>query len=345
MGRGSDRRIGHRSKMQTTTTKASRRCARTGYLPLAALATELAPAQHVAVPAAPAQLTTLLSNRDLDRLHRLRLNASRRFTNRSRGEHLAAKGGTSTEFCDYRDYSPGDDVRFVDWNIFARTERPYLKQFHQEEEMHVALVIDASNSMEFDGKFEMARRIAAALGAVGLHTNEKVSVCAVGTGEPLRLRASRGRGRVHHLFSFLERLPSGGVVPIDVGIEQFLRGHSGRGVVILLSDFLTPTDPGRAFNLLFSAGLEIFAAQILGPSELAPELTADLRLVDSETASHFDVSAAANVIPIYHEYREAHTTRLAALCRQRGGKFVGVSTADSIESVLFDTMRRNGWLV
>ena len=64
------------------------------------------------------QLTTLLSNRDLDRLARLRLNAARRFTNRSRGEHLAAKGGTSTEFCDFRDYSPGDDVRFVDWNIF-----------------------------------------------------------------------------------------------------------------------------------------------------------------------------------------------------------------------------------
>src|SRR6186997_136681 len=71
------------------------------------------------------QLTSLLSNRDLDRLARLRLNPERRLTNRSRGEHLAAKGGTSTEFCDYRDYTPGDDTRFVDWNIFARINRPY----------------------------------------------------------------------------------------------------------------------------------------------------------------------------------------------------------------------------
>ena len=114
-----------------------------------------------------AQLTPLLANRDLDRLARLRINARRRFTNRARGEHLAAKGGTSTEFCDYRDYAPGDDVRFVDWNIFARIERPYLKQFHQEEELHVAVLLDASNSMLFEGKFDLARQLATALGVVG----------------------------------------------------------------------------------------------------------------------------------------------------------------------------------
>src|SRR6186713_3473141 len=100
------------------------------------------------------QLTSLLSNRDLDRLARLRINAARRLTNRSRGEHLAAKGGTSTEFCDYRDYSPGDDARFVDWNIFARINRPYLKQYHMEEEMHLVLLVDASTSMQLEGKLD-----------------------------------------------------------------------------------------------------------------------------------------------------------------------------------------------
>src|SRR4029434_965940 len=104
-----------------------------------------------------AQITSLLTNRDLDRLARLRLNTSRRFTNRARGEHFASKGGTSTEFCDYRDYAAGDDVRFVDWNIFARIQRPYLKQFHQEEELHVALLVDASRSMLFEGKFALAQ--------------------------------------------------------------------------------------------------------------------------------------------------------------------------------------------
>src|SRR6478752_6627965 len=137
------------------------------------------------------QITSLLSNRDLDRLARLRLNASRRFTNRARGEHLAAKGGTSTEFCDYRDYAPGDDVRFVDWNIFARIQRPYLKQFHHEEELHVAVLVDASQSMLFEGKLALAQRLAAALGVIGLRGSDKVSACALGAGT--RLSPSSGR--------------------------------------------------------------------------------------------------------------------------------------------------------
>src|SRR3954470_12703077 len=138
-----------------------------------------------------AQLTPLLANRDLDRLARMRINARRRFTNRARGEHLAAKGGASTEVCDYRDYAPGDDVRFVDWNIFARIQRPYLKQFHHEEEMHVALIVDASQSMLFEGKLNLALRLAAALGIMGLRGSEKVSAYAIGAST--RLQPSGGR--------------------------------------------------------------------------------------------------------------------------------------------------------
>ena len=292
-----------------------------------------------------AQLTSLLSNRDLDRLARVRINASRRFTNRARGEHLAAKGGTSTEFCDYRDYTPGDDVRFVDWNIFARIERPYLKQFHQEEELHIAILLDASNSMLFEGKFELARQLATALGTAGLRGSEKVSVTILGPEHPQRMPASRGRASQRKLFAFLENSESGGDLPFDRGIELFLRRHSGRGVAILLSDFLTPGDLQRAFNLLHSAGLEIFAAQILSPSELAPELAGDLRFVDSETHATLDISSAGDLLALYQEYRDAHQARLAELCRQRQGRFLAVSAAESHEHVLFDVMRRRGWLV
>src|SRR5829696_4949417 len=167
------------------------------------------------------QITSLLSNRDLDRLARLRLNASRRFTNRSRGEHLAAKGGASTEFCDYRDYTPGDDVRFVDWNIFARIQRPYLKQFHHEEELHVAVLIDASQSMIFEGKLSLAQRLAAALGVMGLRGSEKVSACALGAAD--RLSPCRGQGAQGKFFRYLENVTGGGTTPVERGIEGFLR--------------------------------------------------------------------------------------------------------------------------
>jgi uncharacterized protein (DUF58 family) len=295
------------------------------------------------MPEAP-QLTTLLSNRDLDRLARLRINAERRFTNRSRGEHLAAKGGTSTEFCDFRDYSPGDDVRFVDWNIFARIERAYVKQFHQEEEMHVAVLVDASNSMLFDGKFELACQLAAALGTLGLRAQEKVSAAALG-GTPQRLRPCTGRMSMPKLFSFFEKIASGGDVPIEEGIEGFLRQHRGRGVAVVLSDFLSAGDLRRGFNQLHSAGLEIFAIQILGPSELAPDITGDLRFVDCESLAHLDISSAGDLLGLYHEYRLAHEAQLSALCQQRSGKFLSVSSSETPEQILFGTMRRKGWIV
>jgi len=289
------------------------------------------------------QLTTLLSNRDLDRLARLRLNVSRRLTNRARGEHLAAKGGASTEFCDYRDYAPGDDVRFVDWNIFARIQRPYLKQFHHEEELHVALLVDASRSMAFEGKMALAQRIAAALGVLGLRSGEKVS--ASGLGSSARLAPSRGRGAQGKLFAFLESLEGRGDTPVEQGIENFLRQHTGRGVAIIISDFLTDGDLRRAFNLLHNSGLVPFAVQLLGPSELDPELNGDLRFVDCETAGHLDISSAGDLLALYHEYRAAHEARLSALCQQRAGKFLSLSSAEPFERIVFDVMRRRGWIM
>lgn len=289
------------------------------------------------------QLTPLLSNRDLDRLARLRLNISRRFTNRARGEHLAAKGGASTEFCDYRDYAPGDDVRFVDWNIFARMQRPYLKQFHYEEELHVALLVDVSRSMAFEGKLALAQRLTAALGALGLRGGEKVSVAALGTAA--RLAPSRGRDGQGKLLAFLQSLEAHGDTPVERGIEGFLRQHRGRGVAIVFSDFLTDGDLRRAFNLLHNAGLVPFAVQLLGPSELDPELAGDLRFVDCETAGHLDISSAGDLLALYHEYRTDHEARLTALCQQRAGRFLALSSAEPFERIVFEVMRRRGWIV
>ena len=294
-----------------------------------------------------AQISTLLSNRDLDRLARLRLNASRRFTNRARGEHLASKGGASTEFCDFRDYSPGDDVRFVDWNIFARINRPYLKQFHHEEEMHIALLVDASTSMTFEKKLLLAQRIAAALGGIALRGSEKVSVYALGntSGGGAHLAPCSGRASVGKMLAFIEAIEGGGDQPIDAGIEQFLRRHRGRGVAAVLSDFLTPGDLKRAFSLLHNAGLEPWALQILGPAELAPTMTDDFRLVDSETGATLDISNVRDLLALYHEYRAAREEQLTTLCQQRSGRFLCVNAAEPFEHVCFETLRRKGWVV
>ncbi|HEY2083702.1 MAG TPA: DUF58 domain-containing protein [Verrucomicrobiae bacterium] len=298
-------------------------------------------------PLAPRpQLTSLLANNVLDRLERLRIRPVSRRTSRSRGEHLSGKGGTSTEFCDYRDYVPGDDTRFVDWNIFARLHRPYLKQFHKEEERHVVLLIDASASMKFDGKLDLGKQLAAAFGMMGLLNNERVSIYASHQAgdSPDRQPPCRGRASLRTVFQFIEGIDGRGDAPLDRAVELLLRHHSGRGVCVILSDFLTFGDLKRSFNLLYSSGLEPFGIQILSPREIDPDLASDLRLVDSETQDTLDISTSTDLLNLYQEYRQGLEHELELLCRRRSGQFLSVSSTTPVESVLFDQLRRQGWL-
>lgn len=298
-------------------------------------------------PLAPRpQMTTLLANSVLDRLEQLRICAPGRRTSRSRGEHFSGKGGTSTEFCDYRDYAAGDDTRFVDWNVFARLNRPYLKQFHREEERHVVLLIDASASMKFEGKLNLAKPLAAAFGVMGLLNNERVSayVSHQAGNAPDRLPPCRGRANLRTLFQFIEGVESRGDATLDRAVELLLRHHTGRGVCVIVSDFLTFGDLKRGFNLLYAAGLEPLGIQILSPREIEPDVTTDFRLVDSETQETLDISSSDDLFALYQEYRQRLENDLALLCRRRSGRFLSVNSETPVEAVLFDQMRRKGWI-
>lgn len=292
------------------------------------------------------QLTPLLSNETLARVERLRLHPNRRLTNRTRGEHSVGAGGATIDFADYRDYTPGDDIRYVDWNIFARLQRPYLKLFAHEEELHVVVILDASLSMATEEKFERARQLAAAFSTMALLGTERVSLFAgTSTKEwPTALQGCSGRSATRPVFEFLERVSPSGDSTIDTAIASALRVHRGRGIAIVLSDFLTTGNVSRSFNLLNSASLEIFALQMLGPNEIEPDLTGDVRLVDSETKRTLDVSSARDLLDLYHEHRLAQQAWLSSQCRRRNGRFESVSSGNSLDSILFETLLRRGWV-
>jgi uncharacterized protein (DUF58 family) len=302
------------------------------------------------VDASTNQLTSLVDNQVLARLERLRLQPNRRKTNRTQGEHASGKGGSSTEFADYRNYVDGDDIRFVDWNIFARLNRPFMKLYQYEEVMHVAILVDGSSSMKFEGKFERACQLAAALGLTALMGVERISAYVVGQDgqPPVVMPPCSGRASMKRLFDFFERAECGGDAPIDAAVEAMLRRHRGKGLAIVLSDFLTPASLARPFNLLYSAGLEIFALQILGPTEIDPELsedlTGDLRLVDSEHGGTVDVSSIGELHGIYRDHRERLEEHVRRQCRMRNGRFLSISSQAPIDWVLFDLLQRQGWL-
>lgn len=276
----------------------------------------------------------------------MRLSPLRRLTNRSRGEHLSGKGGSSTDFADYRDYAAGDDTRYIDWNIFARLRRPYIKQFLHEEELHVVILVDVSASMVAEGKLERAKQMAAAFAIMGLLNMERVSVHAIGqpNGNPSMLPPGSGRTRIRAVLNYLEGIEGGGDMPIESAIQQMLKFHRGRGVAILLSDFLTLGDLSRSMNLLFSGGLETWGLQILSELELNPVVEGDLRFVDCETQETLDITNVGELLNLYHEHREWQQADLNQQCRRRNGRFLSISSEDDLDAVLFDTLSRKGWV-
>ena len=292
------------------------------------------------------QLTPLLSNETLARVERMRLRPNQRLTNRTRGEHAVGTGGAGIDFSDYRDYVAGDDIRYVDWNIFARLQRPYLKLYAHEEELHVVVLLDVSMSMASEAKFERARQLAAAFSTMALLGTERLSLfTGNGSGNrPAMLKSRSGRPATRQVFEFLEGLEPVGDSTIDESIADALRTHRGRGVAIVLSDFLTTGEVSRSFNLLSSAGLEIFAVQILGSSEIEPDLTGDVQLVDRETGRTLDVSSARELLDIYREHRFALQSYLSSQCRRRNGRFESISSAETLETILFETLLRRGWI-
>ena len=297
---------------------------------------------------APAkQLTSLFDNATLNQIERMRLKPIRRLTNRSRGEHLSGKGGSSTDFADFRDYAAGDDLRYVDWNIFARLRRPYVKQFQHEEEMHVVILIDASTSMLFEDKLLRAKQAAAAFGIMGLLNVERVSAYAVHSqpGSPWMLPPGSGRTRIRQFLAFLEQLEGGGDIPIEKAIETMLRFHRGRGVAIIISDFLTFGDLGRPMNLLYSSGLEVWGLQVLSESEINPNVQGDLRFVDSETQQTLDITNASELLNVYHDQRHWLQENLNSMCRSRQGRFLSVSSGATLQTILFDQLCRQGWIL
>ena len=287
----------------------------------------------------------LLPTRVLARCERLRLTPQKRNTNRARGEHATGKGGTSTEFSDYRNYVAGDDVRFVDWNIFSRLGEPYLKLYQHEEEQQIPVILDASASMAPEGKFDLARQVAAAFGTIALASRERASCYAAGVRgrraevlPPCSGTAARGR-----MMAFLGGLEAKGSMPMEEVVEEALKRHRGKGVAVLISDFMTFGEVEPALNRLGAAGLVPYCVQVLSPGEIDPEVDQDVRLVDAETGMELDVSAMKDLMGLYQAERAALENRLAAACRRRGGRFAVASSATPIETFLVEEIVRKGW--
>jgi hypothetical protein len=190
----------------------------------------------------------LLAPDFLRRLERLRLATRRLFPGRMRGERRSTRRGASVEFADFRNYAQGDDLRYLDWNVYARLERLFIKLFVEEEDLHVYLLVDGSESMTFGSpaKFDYARRAAAALGYIALHSLDRVGFAVLGPRVRAIKAPARGRGAALDCFGWLQEQAAEGGTNLAASLREFALRTRRRGVAVLISDFL---DPGYADGL------------------------------------------------------------------------------------------------
>jgi uncharacterized protein (DUF58 family) len=259
-----------------------------------------------------------------------------------KGGRRSVKRGQSVEFADYRDYSMGDDLRQLDWNVYARLERLFVKLFVEEEDVTVTLLIDASASMATGEpqKLLFAKRAAAALGYIGLASEDRVAVSVLAGRMARRRAAMRGSGRVFRLLADLSSIaPTEGPTDLVAAARHAAAQLSGRGVIVLLSDLLDPA-ADKVIRELAATGSELIVLHVLSPDELDPPLEGDLRLVDTETGERVDITMDLATLDAYKERLRDWKAGFADLAAKRRASYVDLSSDVNLAELMFAELRR-----
>lgn len=265
-----------------------------------------------------------------------------------KGERRSRKRGTSIEFADYRDYSRGDDLRRLDWNVYARLERPFIKLLEEEEDLAVHLLVDNSRSMDWpddpeQNKLRYALRLCGALGYIALHAGDQVSVTLLDR-ERRRWGPYRGRPNSLRLLQFLDAVSAAGETNLNAVLQDYALRGGRPGLLFLLSDMLSPAGYREGLNALLARGYEVGILHVLSPDELQPPLAGDLKLVDIETGAGEEITLDATVLAEYRERLQEWQAELAAFCASRAIHYIPVTTDMPWERLVLQTLRRQGLL-
>ena len=286
----------------------------------------------------------LLSPDFVRKIERLDVMSRKILAGKMQGERRSKKRGQSVEFADYRSYVAGDDLRFIDWNLYARLDRLFLRLFMEEEDLSVALLLDVSRSMDWGdpSKLGYAKRVIAALGYIGLVHHNRVHVYAFDDTIVGQLPNLRGRRPVPRLFEFLkDQKPQGGGNLGSV-CTRFSMLHHHRSVVVVVSDFLDKGDLSVAFKPLAGDRYDVYAIQLLAPQEVDPsggQLAGDLRLVDCEDDQVTEVSMSAALVKRYKANVTAYCQHVRRECQRRGMAYLFSDTAVPFDQLVLRYLR------
>lgn len=291
-----------------------------------------------------AKPTQLLDPKFLARLEQLELVSRKIFLGRMKGERRSKRKGQSVEFADYRNYVIGDDLRFLDWNLFARLDRLFLRLFMEEEDLHFYVLIDNSLSMDFGKptKLHYAKQVAAALGFIGLVNMDRVVVEAFNDKLVQSLPAVRGRRSLWRLIDFLNKLEPAGPSDMSAALRTFSLKSSGKGICIVLSDFMDKGGYEDALRYLIARQFDLYVIQILSQEEVEPEIVGDLKLVDVEDDDVAEITVNGPLIKRYKQNLAAYRAQLHEFCTRRGVSCLFTTNQVPFDKLVLTYLRQRG---
>ena len=280
----------------------------------------------------------------LRRLEQLQLVSRKLFRGAGKGERRSRTRGLSVEFVDYRNYVAGDDLRYLDWNLYGRLDQLFLKLFEEEEELRVTFLLDTSGSMDFGTPTKLAHalRLTAALTYVGLSAADTVRISSF-AGEMRDVeRAVSGRHQALRVFRALESLEASGPTALNAAVRRLVTKVRIPGLAIVVSDFLDEAGYEEGLRQLLGRGFEVAVVHVMAQDELDPRWGGDFRLVDSETGQVREISMGQTTLARYRAAVEGFCGELEQFCTSRGIHYLRTLTTDPVDRLCLDSLRRMG---
>jgi uncharacterized protein (DUF58 family) len=254
--------------------------------------------------------------------------------------------GSTVEFSDFREYSPGDDFRRIDWNAYARFEKFFVKLFLDEKQLHVRVFLDVSRSMDWGepNKSVTARRLAAAFSYLAIRSLDRASILTIAEDVRELYTGVTGRTAFYQGLEKLSRLEFKGESQLAESVKSYHNIKPGDGVSVIISDFLTDSDYKSLIDYFLYYRQQVLVLHVLSPDELQPELFGRTRLMDSETKAFKDMEINMNTLSVYAETLRSFLAELEGFCASRGVYYIQVNSEESVESVLLKKGYKLGFI-
>lgn len=278
----------------------------------------------------------------LKTLEALNLLARRTLVGDDRAERLTPRKGASLEFADYRRYTPGDEIRYIDWNVYARHGNLFVKEFTAEENIHVSILLDTSRSMDFGGKFQAAKELAAALGYIGLSNYDTLSVFTFGSEVRPVKKFLRGKGRVFELLNAIDALETGGETDMRKAFGPSLPRLRGRSLVLLITDFYDLAGYSDGIRELLSQRFGVHLVHVVSREEVQPKARGRFSLLDLETGKSKDATILPRTLEAYLRRFRAFCAEVEGFGRSHELAYARVHSDDTLEHRVVEILRAGG---